>query len=273
MAKRIKKPTVKPETSQEWLRRYEEGESPPKIAEKDSFDVRTVRRHIEQARQEREIRETRLLVLRSALENHYGDFCRFAQKLDAEIASEEKIPLLLREDRLWPALKQHLPRSPLWSYLNKWDELLGQLAGLQESIAIRLTEELKSDSKFGEMLPADRERAIPGLVAALGFQMKSRAQEYKGLNLKDNFRSEPTTEGLVNVHYGFANMEGVNKHNVAIIKQILSDFESKIINWEEFGHLQKLFKDLARLKQNIRDELAVVTMRRVVPGRCRYCPI
>jgi hypothetical protein len=30
---------------------------------------------------------------------------------------------------------------------------------------------------------------------------------------------------------------------------------------------------LKRLKSNIRDELAIITMRRVVPGRCRYCPI
>ncbi|MCJ7515281.1 MAG: hypothetical protein MUO89_04865 [Dehalococcoidia bacterium] len=273
MAKRIKKPTVKLEQRQEWLRRYEAGESPPKIAENDRFDVRTVRRHIEQAKQEKEVREARLIVLRSALENHYTDFCRFAEKLDAEIAREEKIPLSLREDRLWSALRQHLPRSPLWSYLNKWDELQEQLAGLEKDIAKRLTEELKSDLRLKEMASADRERIIPGLVVALGFQIKSWAQEHVGLTLNDNFQSKSATEGLVNVHYGFASMEGVNKDYVSTIKQVLSDFESKIIDWEEYGHLQKLFKDLGRLKQNSRDELAIITMRRVVPGRCRYCPI
>jgi len=273
MAKRIKKPTVKPELRQEWLRRYEDGESPPTIAEKDRFDVRTVRRHIEQAKQEREIRETRLIVLRSALENHYADFCRFAEKLDAEIAREEKIPLSLRGDRLWPALKQHLPRSPLWFYLNKWDELLGDLAGLENDIAKRLTEELNTDPKFKETSSTDRERIIPGLATALSFQTKSWAQEHAGLTLTDDFRSESATEGLVNLRYGSAFMEGVNKNHVGIIKQVLTEFESEIINWDEFGRLQKLFKDLARLKQNIRDELAIVTMRRVVPGRCRYCPI
>jgi hypothetical protein len=273
MAKRIKKPTIKPEQRQEWLRRYEEGESPPKIAEKDSVDVRTVRRHIEQAKQEKEVREARLIVLRSALERHYADFTGFAEKLDAEIASEKKISLSLREDRLWSALKQHLPRSPLWSSLNKLDNLLEQLAGLEKGIANRLTEELKNDSKLKGLASEDRDRIIPGLAVALVFQMKSWGQERVGLTLTDNFRSEPAQEGLVNVRYGLASMEGVNADCVTIIKQVLNDFESMITRWEEYLNLQKLFKDLGRLKQNVRDELAIVIMRRVVPGRCRYCPI
>jgi hypothetical protein len=273
MAKRIKKPTVKLEQRQEWLHRYEAGESPPKIAEKDTFDVRTVRRHIEQAKQEQEVREARLIVLRSALENHYTDFCRFAEKLDAEIAREEKLPLSLREDRLWSALRQHLPRSPLWTYLNKWDELHEELAELERGIVKRLTAALKSDARLKEISSSGEKGIIPGLVAALTFQMKSRAQEHVGLTLKDNFRIEPASEGFVNLHYGLAFMSSVNKDKVAIIKQVLSDFESKIIDWEEYGRLKKLLQDLVRLKQNSRDELAIITMRRVVAGRCRYCPI
>jgi hypothetical protein len=273
MVKRIKKPTVKPEQRQEWLRRYEAGESPPKIAEKDSFDVRTVRRHIEQAKQEKEVREARLIVLRNALENHYTDFCRFAEKLDAEVARGEKIPLSLREDRLWPALRQHLPRSPLWTYLNKWDELHEELARLEKDIVRRLTEELESDSSLRQILPGGGEGIIPGIVAALAFQTRSWTQGHKGLVLNDDFRTEPAGEGLVNVHYGLAYIDRMNKDHVVIIKQILGDFELKIVDWEECNHLRKLFGELERLERNIRDELAIITMRRVVPGRCRYCPI
>jgi hypothetical protein len=273
MTKRIKKPTIKPEQRQEWLHRYEAGESPPKIAEKDAVDVRTVRRHIEQAKQDKEVREARLIVLRSALESHYADFCRFAEKLDAEIARDGKISPLLREDRLWPALKQHLPRSPLWSYFNKWDDLIGELAVLEADIKSHLTTELKSDSKLKQISSEDFEAIIPVLVEVLAFQMKSWAQEHLGLTMQDNFRSEAAADGLVNVHYGFATIGNVHKDQVAIIKQILIDFEANIIRWEEYSRLQKQYQDLKRLKSNIRDELAIITMRRVVPGRCRYCPI
>lgn len=273
MAKRIKKPTVKLEQRQEWLHRYEAGESPPKIAEKDSFDVRTVRRHIEQATQEKEIREARLIVLRNALENHYTDFCRFAEKLDAEIAREEKIPLLLREDRLWSALRQHLPRSPLWTYLNKWDELHEELAGLEKDIVKRLTEELELDSRLGQISPEGVKSVIPGIAAALTRQMKSWAKGSKGLTLENDFHVEPTGHALINVSYGSIFMNNVIGKDVTTIEDIIRDSEANVTSLDEYSYLKKLFGEFERLKRNIRDELAIITMRRVVPGRCRYCPI
>jgi hypothetical protein len=273
VGKRIKKPTVKPEQRQDWLLRYEAGESPPKIAEKDSFDVRTVRRHIEQAKQEKEVREARLIVLRSALENHYADFCRFAERIEVQIAREEKLPFSLREDRLWSALKQHLPRSPLWSYLNKWDELHEELVGLEEDIIRRFTEMLELDPRLREISPEGVKSVIPGVTAALAHQMKSWAKGSKGLTLDNDFHVQPTGHALINVSYGSIFMNNVIERDVKVIKDIIRDLESKVTNLEEYRKLQKLFGELERLKRNVRDELAIITMRRVVPGRCKYCPI
>lgn len=83
MVKRIKKPPVKPEVRKSWLKRHEQGESITDIAVNDQFDVRTVRRHIEQAKQEREVKEARSMVLRNALEAHYSDLCDYAERLSA----------------------------------------------------------------------------------------------------------------------------------------------------------------------------------------------
>ena len=89
MAKRIKKPLVRPEKQREWLRRHEiGGESPMEIAKSDKYDVRTVRKYIELERQERERREARSIVLRQALEEHYRDLCNFAQQLDSEASTD-----------------------------------------------------------------------------------------------------------------------------------------------------------------------------------------
>ena len=87
MARRIKKGAVRPELCKQWLRRFEEdGESPPHIAEADGYDVRTVRKQIEKAMQEREMREARVMVLRDALEKHYKDLYTFAETLDSSIS-------------------------------------------------------------------------------------------------------------------------------------------------------------------------------------------
>ena len=73
---------VNPELRQEWLRRYEkEGELPTQIA-KDGWDPRTVRKGIQQAREEREAQLIRREVLGRALTEHYHELIEHTQRLD-----------------------------------------------------------------------------------------------------------------------------------------------------------------------------------------------
>lgn len=273
MAKRIKKPIVKPEQRKQWLRRYEAGESASKIADSDDFDVRTVRRHIEHGQQEREVHEARLMVLRSALESHYADLCRLAEQIDLQIMREARMPLSVTEDRMWSALRQHLPRSPLWAYLSKWDELQQKLDELRHEVTARLEKTMESDSRLSPMLSMAKEGVVAGMVAALAFQLESWSRERGGLTIKDNLHTEPAEDGFVNVRYGFAHMGKVSEGHLHLIREMLGDHESRIVDWPEYSTLQKLFQESDRLKRNLRDELAVVTLRRIVPGRCKYCPL
>lgn len=273
MAHRFKKPIVRPEQSNDWLQRYEKGETPPKIAETDGFDVRTVRRHIEQAKQEREIHEARAIVLRNALERHFDDIVKFASKTDADITREEPLSNLLRQDRILSALKQHLPRSPLWAYLARWDILLKDLVEKQNATRARIIETLKTHPGLKPVSDAGETLVIPGIAEALAFQMKSWPRGSRGLILKDDVHIEQAEGRSVNIRYGAYNMGRVDKGHVAIIKKKLAVIESEIPGWQEYADLQKLFGELEHLKVNLQDELAVITLRRVVPGRCRYCPI
>lgn len=272
MVKRIKKPPVKPEKRLEWLRRYEEGELPPKIADSDDFDVRTVRKHIELAKQEREAHEARSHVLRNALESHYQDLCKFAEDLDSEIVEERITSSSLRDSRMWSALRQHLPRSSLWVKLGRWDHVLEEISKLEDDVRGKLKHEIERDSRLSKILAAGVKGFIPGMVEALIFQIKSWAREREGLNIRDNFEVKPAGEGFANVNYGAFNMNKVEDKHVAPIKEAVIDFESKIADWEDYKNMQRLFMELERLKLALRDELAIITLRRVVPGRCKYCP-
>ena len=89
---KAKKPAVTPEKRRDWLRRFEiEGESPPTIAKNDEFDVRTVRKQIEVARHERDIREAKLSVLKEAMVDHYKDLCKFVEDLRLEIGNDNPV--------------------------------------------------------------------------------------------------------------------------------------------------------------------------------------
>jgi len=273
VAKRVKKPPVELERRLDWLRRYEQGESPPEIAKSDHFDVRTVRRHIEQAKQEREVKEARSMVLRNALEKHYKDMCDYAQRLDSEIIGKTVETWSVHDEQIRAALRQHLPRSPIWAYLNQFATLPQRIAKLKDEADKKLEEAVKSDSRLATLVSDGEIGVIPGIIVALSLQIEQRPQGISRLNLEDDLIQESAEEGFVNLRYGIAQMGKVKKEYVTIIREVLQDWESRLKDWEEFRKLEKCFVELRRVKANLRDQLAVIILRRIVPGRCRYCPL
>ena len=274
MGKRIKKSTVKPEQRQDWLERNERGESGSRIAAADGFDERTVRKHIELAKQEREVKESRAAVLRNALERHYTDLSGFAERLLSSIEGREGVQFPEHDEYLQIALKQHLPRSPIWTNVGRHYGLLEEIANLKQQIKNRVELEVDADARLKSKLSTDENGVIPGIRDALVFQADRWSQGYKGLNIDDNLITEPAKEeGFITLRYGFSRMGLVREENVAIVREVLEDFESRIKKWDGFINLEKAYTEDKRLKQNLKDELVVIMLRRIVPGRCKFCPI
>jgi hypothetical protein len=273
MAKRIKRPPVKLEKRQEWLRRYELDESPPKIAEADGYDVRTVRKQILLAQEEREGKEARVAVLREAMERHHRMMCDFAGKLDAEVQGEAPIPKTLQDDRMWKALKQHMPRSSLWYYLDRWDSLQQQLAELKQGIKKRLEKEVGADPELKTQQVLPHRSALGGLVAALEFQMEQRCRGRKGLTLQDYFRTRDEGSGLIAIEYGAFNMGTGSRVDGNSVRKMITNWEMKVTLWEEYKELGSLWQKLKNTRDKLREELAVIILRGVVTGHCIYCPM
>lgn len=273
MGKRIKKPPVRPEVRREWLRRYEiEGESPPQIATEDGYDARTVRKQIQEAQREREIREGRLTVLRSAIEGHQGDLANFAKQLDSLITGEAAIPAELRSEPMWLALRQHLPRSPLWRGFDKWNNLLDKIVKLRSDTKTKLEKDLKGDAVLRRISASGGSGVIPGMVEALDFQMGKWARGAQGLNIQDDFRIKPDKDNLVSIEYGAFHLGKVKKQQAIKIKGILVSWEAKVKTWGEYYNTEKMLQELKRAKEKLKDELTTIILRRVVPGQCKYCP-
>jgi len=89
-----------------------------------------------------------------------------------------------------------------------------------------------------------------------------------------NWRAE---EGFVNLRYGAFQLGKVAESRLQtvreVIRGVLQDWESRIKQFDEYQKLEKSFLELRRVEKNLNDEIAVITLRRVVPGRCRYCPL
>jgi hypothetical protein len=277
MAKRIKKPPVRVEQRREWLRRNEIGESVPKIADSDDFDVRTVRKHIELAKQEREVKEARATVLRNALERHYDDLRKFAEALNSEILGVGNIPSSPDDDFMEAALRQHLPRSPIWAYMSKRQNLRQRADEEQQKLEIVIDESVKADRRLTPLINDGLDGIVPGIVAVLVAVAKQWIHGNTGYSLKDSVVMESAGEGLVNPCFGFSHMGIMRVEDsgrcVKIGHNVLEDLESRLRDWEGYRNLEKTIAEIGRLDRKLREELAIVRLRRIVPGRCKYCPL
>ena len=272
MARPVKQLSVTPETRRKWLQRHEEnGESPPQIAKKDGYDVRTVRKQLDLARQDRERRETRLVVLREAVQSHYGDLCRRAAEIESAL-NRKGAGTIGTEDRMCAALREHLPRAPLWRNLDRWNGLQETLQQTKSNIKTRLEGEVRSDSGLSNAFSGGK-MDVEGIVEVMARQLDMGASGSSGLSVKENFKTESTEGGPVNFRYGAWFVGAGGAAQASKVKDAIADFEKKISGLSEYQELSETLRQLDGLRKDILEELATITLRRVVPGRCRYCPI
>jgi hypothetical protein len=274
MARRIKKPAVRPELRREWLRRHEEeGQSPPEIAKADRYDVRTVRKQIEIERQERERREARSIVLRQALEKHYTDLCSFAQRLDSHITGETGSLWMLRDDPMWSALREHMPRWKVWRNLARWERLQEEVGQLDSRLEKQFEELVKARARLKFSAVPEETRLNPGITQAVAYHFKLTAQGQEGLGERADFELEAPDKRTTQVRLGPFTIGRVSHDQVTDTENLVTDLLAEVTTWNEHDKLIRLFAEINRVQRELHDELLVVILRRVVPGRCKFCPI
>jgi hypothetical protein len=271
---RIKKPAVRPELRRDWLRRHEEeGQSPPEIAEKDGYDVRTVRKQLDIESQERERREARSIVLRDALEKHYADICVFAQKLDSHVTGETSSLASMKNEPMWSALRDHMPRSAVWKNLDRWETLREEVRRADSELRRQLEPVVRSKSPLQFPVPRGEVGLTISIVDMLSAHFIFTSQDEVGLDKRTNFKLDAADQGTTLIDYGPYTIGRVPNERVTEVKKLVLDLMSEVTTREEHGEMSRLLTRLERVKHDLHDELLVIILRRVVPGRCRYCPL
>lgn len=267
MARPVKQLSVTPETRKKWLQRHEEsGESPPQIARKEGYDVRTVRRQLDLARQEGETRETRLSVLRQATQDHYGDLCKRATDIETVLDSRGA-GIIDTSDRMGVALRQHLQRAKLWKYVDQWNELQETIKQVRAGIKIVLEKKIRSDQKLNDAFSGGK-MDVDVMDDVMVHQLSMR-----NLSVDLNFRMEPAEDGQVVYRYGAWGIGTGKATQGDKIKSAIVGFEKKISAMPERQSLTENLTKLYSLKKDLQEELFTIIYRRVVPGHCKYCPI
>lgn len=275
MGKRIKKPAVKPEKRKDWLRRYEEdGEPPPQIAKADRYDVRTVRKQIELARQDREIREARTMVLRGALEKHYTQLCASAQSVASALSlPPTHLPPALMQGSMLKALKEHLPRSRIWKDFHRWEQLVDEYEGAIQ----KAKERCKAEAEARALNLAPRP-GQPGLGVGFTDSVVSSVVDLalgrKGLKDSTIFVKERfANTDLYEAKMGPWVLGWANSSKMSNLENVYFKLLDEAIEWDQFDQLRKFVQELQSLSAELYEELNTIALRGVVPGRCKYCPL
>jgi hypothetical protein len=273
---RRKKYAVKPGLRSDWLRRYEQnGESPPEIAKADGYDQRTVRKQIELARREREGREARTMVLRNALEDHYSHLRNTAEDADLALSwpPPRRLPLTLIKSPMFRALKEHLPRSRIWRDLQKWDQLVDEYAVVIQKAKDKCKAE--AEVRGLKFAPGAGKTGIGvGFVESIVSDTVDRARGFKSLKDIASFTEEKLGDtDQVQPRMGPWALGLIDKEKTSKLRTLYLKLLDEAPEWEEFSQLRRAAQDIQRLSDGLHEELQMIKLRGVVPGKCKYCPI
>jgi hypothetical protein len=279
MTKRTKKAAVKPEQRQDWLERHElAGESPPKIAAKDGYDVRTVRKQIALAKEEREMREARATVLRNALERHYEDLLAYAQYLEASFSGLTNVEMPQDADLLEIGLRQHLPRSPIWAYKLRLQNMAGEIEDQRQRLDAFVEKAIKEDANATALNRLNPTGLDLRLAAILRHQTGQWAAGFAGMALDANLGIRQAQDDQMSLVYGiFPLIDRIGKEDARRIQGIaydsLQDLENRVRSSQEFQDFQKVISESRNTLRKLREEIATIRLRRILTGKCKYCPL
>ncbi|MFC1865382.1 hypothetical protein ACFLYB_01545 [Chloroflexota bacterium] len=271
MARKKMKPRIPPGKAREWLEKVESGVPIKEISDDEYYDPRTIKKYIREAQQRREAHQARASVLRNALERHYKDFYNLAVKIEEMVKSGSDVTLDVTNPYMWKALRQHKAKSPLWDHIKRWNNLLKDTESLRQDAYTKIGEYLnKAAKKEGAF---QYKGVLLGTIALFEHQFDQWLMGGEGLNLKENFKVESIDDQYSNLSCGFSQMGKVKNDDINEIENTIIDYRSKIKSWGILKDSQRLYTELQpEIRNKISDELAIIKLKRVIPGHCDYCP-
>jgi hypothetical protein len=264
--------SIRPEQRLMWLKRHEEGESVFKISLNAGVDHRTVKKHIEIARSERELKDERSAVLRNALERHFADLLDIVDSMLTWIDAGQTVEFSGDNEFLNDALHDHIPRSPIWPLLRRWNSGVADLTRLETRVRDKLESRLLSDIGLSAINERKGGEPFQRIRSALKYNPKERGQGQPELDVKS-----PEIEARVNlsraVNSAVSAFIELDKKESIVVKDALSKIDSEMEAWEEFTELGDQYRKLADVRTKLKEALRILKWKRIVPGRCWLCPM
>jgi hypothetical protein len=295
-----------PNERREWLERYNSGESEAAIAKSAHRDVRTVKKCIALARQERDIYGARVELLKSVLRQHHDRLLNVIRDMKAALVlpphdlwrawkEDGSIPVLsfigitatyktdkgwivslAVEDRPeWELVKEHLAGDPMLSSLNACKKALMAYIEARVSLEVKSAKLLKKKTGYELVEVSMDHSAVPPFINSyptLDLIYQVVLNRVLGFEEKTKFEDMVTVDkGRGAVKYGrgtyLAEVPGKEDKCMAAI---LAALEELLVLEEakKIGQTHEVLEEAMIKARRAADEILLLEM---VPGECRVC--
>jgi hypothetical protein len=263
---------ITPEKRLKWLKQFEKGESYFQIASQEGVDHRTVSKQVAIAKSESELKDERGAVLRGALERHFADLLSIVETTLFCIDSVRKIEFSGENEFLQNALHDHIPRSPIWKLVRRWNSGVADLNQLETLIWRKLESRLTSDTDLSKINKHTGGELFKRLRQALKYNPKERSQVQPELDV-DSLEKEVRLRLLSAINAAVSGFLDLDKKESVIVQKVLSQIDNEMETWEEINKLPDIYRTLADTKSKLKKNLLILKWKRIIPGRCPICPI
>jgi hypothetical protein len=158
----------------------------------------------------------------------------------------------------------------MWSNIEKW----GSIVTSYEESVTTLRERVKKEAHRKVGMPfsssLEQQGIDEGWFDAVTAHAKSTARGDLGLNDVD-YRTETNSHGITLFRSKYA-LAVTSEKRLASLKKAFNAMLTDIESWPEYDSLKRSTELFISIRSVIQDELTTIIMRRVVSGRCRYCP-
>jgi hypothetical protein len=259
------KPSISSYDRRRWLEQLNAGTGITEIARAAGRDIRVVKRHIEIASEEVVKASVRKEFMLGRLQQHQDDLLDEVERIRAVIHISVPRTLIPGEtrNRIYDSFKDHIKKTALSRLLDYYEEIVEEGNGLKLNIVNSLH---PAEIEFEKNLPqiVKTARWASGIAEDLisGYIPDANAYSY-----------QKQIDGTYEVHYKDRKLirNTVRKEDAEAVEashkklvELADKYKSQV---DEYRNRRL---DIA---EKITDELDVLALKRMVTGKCRYCPV
>jgi hypothetical protein len=254
-------------------------------------DNRTLKKHLNLAEREREVRQARIKILADNQAEHLGQVRQLIENWKAGIRTQPvTIPTStmlqffqsIQSNLLFNSLKSHLPFPAFWKQYSDWDAKYRLYIADCEKLRYQIQQIAISETKLNFRDDISKthlsRKLIEWVLNHVQYKLDKKAAEnveFRWHTYKIQMEKSPAEAGtLVALGYGeLLTVVGEHESEPKFYENKCRVILSLILETETVANLSTLFDDLHNLETKIQNSLEEILLRRdYIIYTCKFCP-